>query len=513
MQALTKGKIPYIIMASALVATGLLFGGYALLKGKSDDATVSPPAYESDSVSVVSFESMGGTFIEAQLVRAGEKVIKPTDPEKEGFIFEGWEKDGKIYDFNSPVTGDIVLISRWRDDGISAKVIIVFNSAGGSLIQDIKVAKNTSINKPLDPTKQGYVFAGWYNGNTKFDFTIPITDNVILTAKWEIASEESINNNTPNINTNPTPSGPNENTNPPDSITVALAGQPAIEYTSAGEIIVKGYAAKVWNSATSSWTNADVDGYEIARSVSANGTYSTIKTTSDLSTTIAGLDISTRYFYQVRAYKNTNSTRVYGSYSREQEVPAMNMTKPSNLFFTGNTSDYYRLTFNTVPNAPKYLLYRADTKNGPYHLARSSDTNLIYLSSSLTGTKDSYWKLVPANISGNEQSKVYGPESDIIFVPFWFGGWPSVTRGSGSTQLSLTITGVTGADGYQVYVSYNGDTDLSYDPVSHNKLLGEWQTNSFTHQPYPLQTYAKIRGYRRGPNYEIYSPTRVIQIN
>ena len=37
-----------------------------------------------------------------------------------------------------------------------------------------------------EPTKENYTFAGWYNGNEKFDFTtVPIGD-VTLTAKWDI---------------------------------------------------------------------------------------------------------------------------------------------------------------------------------------------------------------------------------------------------------------------------------------------------------------------------------------
>ena len=35
-----------------------------------------------------------------------------------------------------------------------------------------------------EPTKENYTFAGWYNGNKKFDFTTVPTGDVTLTAKW-----------------------------------------------------------------------------------------------------------------------------------------------------------------------------------------------------------------------------------------------------------------------------------------------------------------------------------------
>ena len=37
-----------------------------------------------------------------------------------------------------------------------------------------------------EPTKENYTFAGWYNGDEKFDFTTVPTGDVTLTAKWDI---------------------------------------------------------------------------------------------------------------------------------------------------------------------------------------------------------------------------------------------------------------------------------------------------------------------------------------
>lgn len=38
--------------------------------------------------------------------------------------------------------------------------------------------------QPSDPTKDGFVFADWYNGDTKYDFTQSVTSDITLTAKW-----------------------------------------------------------------------------------------------------------------------------------------------------------------------------------------------------------------------------------------------------------------------------------------------------------------------------------------
>ena len=44
---------------------------------------------------------------------------------------------------------------------------------------------NGKASAPDTPVKSGYRFAGWYNGNAKWDFDTPVTENLTLTAKWE----------------------------------------------------------------------------------------------------------------------------------------------------------------------------------------------------------------------------------------------------------------------------------------------------------------------------------------
>lgn len=64
----------------------------------------------------VSFNTNGGSSIDAVKVEAGKTVAKPTSPTKKGHTFNGWYTDSaltKTYDFTSPVTADITLYSKW----------------------------------------------------------------------------------------------------------------------------------------------------------------------------------------------------------------------------------------------------------------------------------------------------------------------------------------------------------------------------------------------------------------
>jgi len=45
---------------------------------------------------------------------AGNNAVKPTDPTKKGFIFKGGYLNGTLYDFNTPVNKNIILIAKWE---------------------------------------------------------------------------------------------------------------------------------------------------------------------------------------------------------------------------------------------------------------------------------------------------------------------------------------------------------------------------------------------------------------
>ncbi len=69
---------------------------------------------------------------------------------------------------------------------------VTFNSNGGTEIAPKKVVSGLKIKEPSRPTKDKYVFRGWYEDSTfskKFDFNnTPITSNMTLYAKWEAAN-------------------------------------------------------------------------------------------------------------------------------------------------------------------------------------------------------------------------------------------------------------------------------------------------------------------------------------
>lgn len=62
---------------------------------------------------------------------------------------------------------------------------VTFLSDGESAAPS-QIRANTPADQPADPTKEGYTFIGWYNGESEWDFETPVTADLTLTAKWQL---------------------------------------------------------------------------------------------------------------------------------------------------------------------------------------------------------------------------------------------------------------------------------------------------------------------------------------
>ena len=142
----------------------------------------------------VTFNAYGGfPTPDEQHVKSGEKAVLPADPTLKGYTFAFWylgedEQNATAYDFDTPVTENITLTAKWNIN----KYTVTFNSYGGTPVPPVQeVEYGLTATKPADPTLKGYTFAFWYLGEdeqnaTAYDFDTPVTENITLTAKWNI---------------------------------------------------------------------------------------------------------------------------------------------------------------------------------------------------------------------------------------------------------------------------------------------------------------------------------------
>lgn len=102
--------------------------------------------------------------------------------------------DGDINPFACEIPEGLVLTKkRSSSSGAATQTYTAqFDTNGGSAVDKVKTDKNGKIERPADPTKEGYIFVGWYSDSklTKpFDFSAELTANSTLYAKWKENNE------------------------------------------------------------------------------------------------------------------------------------------------------------------------------------------------------------------------------------------------------------------------------------------------------------------------------------
>ncbi|WP_400208124.1 InlB B-repeat-containing protein [Candidatus Methanomassiliicoccus intestinalis] len=217
----------------------------------------------------VTFDSRGGTPIEAQKIEYGKKLTIPADPVKANSNFLGWYTDPELsnpYAFSNPVVLDLTLYAKWhsysldyplRYDGngntqgsvplaryyepgdtviiagpgnlektgytfggwsynnaiyaenarfympsMSVSFVAIWNEIpqhtvyfmiDGVRSAPVMIQDGERLTPPAIPTKEGSSFTHWSFNNQEYDFNQPVTQDIILTAEWEVdqKSEET----------------------------------------------------------------------------------------------------------------------------------------------------------------------------------------------------------------------------------------------------------------------------------------------------------------------------------
>ncbi|MEG1528708.1 MAG: leucine-rich repeat protein [Clostridia bacterium] len=150
----------------------------------------------------ITFDSNGGSEV-AKMVVDGKSEITIPQTTKEGYFFAGWFVDNGIFNvrFNlayitaNPTKTSITVYAKWSVEKVVEQTYTVaFESNGGSAVESIVIAAGDTIKLPADPTKTGYLFAGWFVDNETFQIPFDIayiTANPTLTsikvyAKWSV---------------------------------------------------------------------------------------------------------------------------------------------------------------------------------------------------------------------------------------------------------------------------------------------------------------------------------------
>ncbi len=76
-----------------------------------------------------------------------------------------------------------------KPDSKTEFVKVTFDTDGGSSISAMEIKSGGTVNKPEAPVKEGCVFEKWVSGETEFDFSTAITQDITLKAVYKKAED------------------------------------------------------------------------------------------------------------------------------------------------------------------------------------------------------------------------------------------------------------------------------------------------------------------------------------
>jgi len=185
-----SNKKPAIIVSILLIVLLAIGGTVAYL-------LLSKPSVAAPLFYTVTFDSNGGTQIPSQSIKENQKLNIPPQPVKKGYIFDNWYKDSNItllWDMDEDkVVKDTTLYAGWTlDNSGIEKVVVEFDSKGGSFVPAQLVEKGGFVQEPKIPLNEGFMFDAWYTDavnkipNMRWYFEkYTVSSDITLYARWD----------------------------------------------------------------------------------------------------------------------------------------------------------------------------------------------------------------------------------------------------------------------------------------------------------------------------------------
>lgn len=163
----------------------------------------------------LSFDSKGGSFVQAVSAFAGETVQLTQKPTRSGYSFDGWYTSSNYT--GTPITSIVLtdnttVYAKWNKEstggggggggGATTKYTVSFKTTDGIVLDTTQKAEGSTLAlSAYTFAKEGYKFEGWYTDKELTDkvTSVKVDKDITLYAKWIEAPQEQQGANRPAI--------------------------------------------------------------------------------------------------------------------------------------------------------------------------------------------------------------------------------------------------------------------------------------------------------------------------
>lgn len=123
------------------------------------------------------------TILYTEQVESGGILVPYVPQIKDGFIFSGWQADGVYFDFTLPIESDLTLTAVWTEI-VKPYYTVDFVVGFDLFVESQQIEEGLFAIEPTLPSVEGYEFIGWLSDGKQFDFSTPITQDIVIVASW-----------------------------------------------------------------------------------------------------------------------------------------------------------------------------------------------------------------------------------------------------------------------------------------------------------------------------------------
>ncbi|MBQ8840013.1 MAG: InlB B-repeat-containing protein [Clostridia bacterium] len=119
----------------------------------------------------VVFKNYNGAILSEQEVDSGAGAQAPSNPTRNGYLFNGWDSSFDC------ITADTEITATFVPDPNAIKHTVTFKNEDGSVISSVEVIEGNSAQAPSAPQKTGADFIGWngvYTNVTKSEDVVAV---------------------------------------------------------------------------------------------------------------------------------------------------------------------------------------------------------------------------------------------------------------------------------------------------------------------------------------------------